>query len=123
MTRRAKPRFIAALFGALLFTATSCGSDGTAASQDSPSKDSVAASSTLAAVPTGAAVNINVASTSELETAFKSAGVTNPRRWAQEVDEYRPYPTDPEFAKLREELGKYNIDPAVLELIISTLEY
>ena len=29
----------------------------------------------------------------------------------------------PTFAKLRQELGKYNIDPAVLEKIISTLEF
>jgi hypothetical protein len=71
----------------------------------------------------GGKVNINEASISELEAAYKAAGVSNPRRWAQETDEYRPYPTDPGFAKLRQELGKYNIDPAVLELIISTLEF
>ena len=71
----------------------------------------------------GGKVNINEASTSDLEVAFKAAGVTNPRRWAQEVDEYRPYPTDPDFAKLRQELGKYNIAPNILELIISTLEF
>jgi hypothetical protein len=71
----------------------------------------------------GTVVNINEASTSDLETAFEAAGVTNARRWAREVDEYRPYPTDPDFAKLRQELGKYNIDPAILEMIISTLEY
>ena len=71
----------------------------------------------------GGKVNINEASTSDLEAAYKAAGVSNPRRWAQETDEYRPYPTDPDFAKLRQELGKYNIDPAVLEKIISTLEF
>ena len=71
----------------------------------------------------GGKVNINDASTGELETAFKAAGVSNARRWAQEVDEYRPYPTDPDFAKLRQELGKYNIDPAVLQKIIDTLEF
>lgn len=71
----------------------------------------------------GGKVNINDASTSELETAFTAAGVTNARRWAREVDEYRPYTNDPDFNQLRQELGKYNIDPAILELIISTLEY
>jgi hypothetical protein len=71
----------------------------------------------------GGKVNINDASTGELEKAFKAAGVSNARRWAQEVDEYRPYPTDPDFAKLRQELGKYNIDPAVLQKIIDTLEF
>jgi hypothetical protein len=71
----------------------------------------------------GGKVNINDASVSDLEAAFKAAGVTSARRWAQEVDEYRPYPADPDFAKLRQELGKYNIDPKVLELIISLLEF
>ena len=71
----------------------------------------------------GGKVNINSADISELEATFKAAGVSNPRRWAQEVDEYRPYPTDPDFAKLRQELGKYNIDPAVLQKIIDSLEF
>jgi hypothetical protein len=71
----------------------------------------------------GGKVKINDAGTSELEAAFKAVGVTNARRWAREVDEYRPYPTDPEYGKLRQELGKYNIAPDILELIISTLEY
>ena len=84
---------------------------------------SAAATTVPPAAPAGGKVNINGASTSDLEAAFKAVGVTNPRRWAQEVDEYRPYPTDPDFAKLRQELGKYNIAPTVLELIISTLEF
>jgi DNA uptake protein ComE-like DNA-binding protein len=71
----------------------------------------------------GGKVNINEATTSELEAAFKAAGVSNARRWAQEVDEYRPYPTDPDFAKLRQELGKYNIDPSMLQKILDTLEF
>lgn len=71
----------------------------------------------------GGKVNINDASISDLEDIFKANGVTSARRWAQEVDEYRPYPADPNFAKLRQELGKYNIDPKVLELIISLLEF
>jgi hypothetical protein len=48
--------------------------------------------------------------------------VSNPEKWAEEVDEYRPYPNDPKWAKLRQELGKYKIDPALLEKIISVLE-
>jgi hypothetical protein len=35
--------------------------------------------------------------------------------------EYRPYEADPTWARLRQELGKYNIDPAVLEQIIALL--
>ena len=71
----------------------------------------------------GGKVNINDASISDLEEIFKANKVPSARRWAQEVDEYRPYPADPDFAKLRQELGKYNIDPKVLELIISLLEF
>lgn len=75
------------------------------------------------ATAAGGKVDVNSASTSELEEAFEAAGVANARRWAREVDEYRPYPKDPDFAKLRQELGKYNIAPEVLEAIISTLEF
>ena len=152
MTGQASRRLAAGLVGSLLFAATSCGSDAAPASVATvPASTQAAVTTTLAAPTTvattdaplatdapktavatttispapeaGGMVNINEASTSELEAAFDAAGVTNARRWAREVDEYRPYPTDPDFAKLRQELGKYNIDPAVLELIIATLEY
>jgi hypothetical protein len=66
-------------------------------------------------------VSANSASVPELEAAFEAAGVTNAQRWAQEVDEYRPYPDDPKWAKLRHELGKYNIAPEVLDKILSLL--
>ena len=94
----------------------------TVAATVAPTADTTPATNPPAA-QAGGKVNINEASISELEVAYKAAGVTNPRRWAQETDEYRPYPTDEKFAKLRQELGKYNIDPAILELIISTLEF
>jgi hypothetical protein len=66
-------------------------------------------------------VNANTATEAELATAFAAAGVSNADRWAKEVAEYRPYPSDPSWAQLRQELGKYNIDPAVLEQIIAIL--
>jgi hypothetical protein len=48
--------------------------------------------------------------------------VSNAARWAREVDEYRPYPTDdPSLAKLRRELSKYNPAPGVVDQIISAL--
>jgi len=38
------------------------------------------------------------------------------------VDEYRPYTTDdPDFARLRRELAKYNPAPGVVDQIIATL--
>jgi hypothetical protein len=83
----------------------------------------LADATTIPPASAGGKVNINDASTGELEKAFKAAGVSNARRWAQEVDEYRPYPTDPDFGKLRQELGKYNIDPAMLQKILDSLEF
>ena len=67
-------------------------------------------------------VNANTASVPELQQALETAGVPNAARWAREVDEYRPYPTDdPTFAKLRQNLAKYNPAPDVVEKIISAL--
>jgi hypothetical protein len=48
--------------------------------------------------------------------------VSSPDRWAAEVDEYRPYPPDPNWGKLRAELGKYNISDDLMNKIISVLE-
>ena len=82
-----------------------------------------AADGTNPPASTGAKVNINDASVADMEATFDAIGVTNANRWAKEVEEYRPYPKDPQFAKLRQELGKYNIAPKILELIISVLEF
>jgi hypothetical protein len=58
----------------------------------------------------------------ELQKAFEAAGIPSAARWAREVEEYRPYPTDdPTFAKLRRELAKYNPAPGVVDQIIATL--
>lgn len=67
-------------------------------------------------------VNANTASVEELQAAFEAAGISNADRWAREVAEYRPYANDPTWAQLRQELGKYNIAPDVLEQIIAVLE-
>jgi len=67
-------------------------------------------------------VNANTATIAQLTEAFQAAGISNAARWAREVDEYRPYPTDdPSFAKLRSELAKYNPSPDVLQRILATL--
>jgi hypothetical protein len=69
-----------------------------------------------------ATVNANTASVAELQRAFEAAGISNAARWAREVEEYRPYPTDdPTFAKLRRELAKYNPGPGVVDQIVATL--
>ena len=67
-------------------------------------------------------VNANSASQAELEAAFTAAGIPNAAKWAKEVTEYRPYPVDPTWAQLRQELSKYNISQAVFAQIIAVLE-
>ena len=68
-------------------------------------------------------VSANDASEAELVAALTAAGVENPDKWAKQVEEYRPYPTDdPGFTKLRGELAKYNPRPGVVDKIVSALE-
>ena len=68
-------------------------------------------------------VSANTASESEIESALGAAGVSNPGRWAHEVEEYRPYPMDdPNLQKLRDNLAKYNPGQETLEKIISALK-
>ncbi|HEU5318915.1 MAG TPA: hypothetical protein VFX49_22575, partial [Chloroflexota bacterium] len=87
----------------------------------------VQAAPTAAAAAVGAAaaavkVSANRASRAELQRAFEAAGIPNAVRMAVEVEEYRPYPTnDPNMAKLRQELSKYNIPTNVVSQIIATL--
>ena len=67
-------------------------------------------------------VNANTASQEEIQGALEAAGVPNSARWTREVMEYRPYPTDdPSFAKLRQELAKYNPAPDVVDKIVGAL--
>jgi hypothetical protein len=108
-------------------------SSSPAAASSSPAASPIAAASPVAAAGSPAAaaqaspaasakVSANDASIAQLQQAFEAAGIPNAARWAREVDEYRPYPTnDPGFAKLRQELSKYNPSPDVLEKIIATL--
>ena len=83
---------------------------------------SLPATTTTSTARASAKVSANTASIAELTAAFTAAGISSPDRWAREVDEYRPYPTnDPSFAKLRQELAKYNPAPGVVDQIVATL--
>lgn len=85
-----------------------------------PSAAASAASSVAA--PAAKKVNANTATVAELQAAFEVAGISNAAKWAREVEEYRPYPTnDPTFAKLRGELAKYNPGPGVVDQIVAVL--
>jgi hypothetical protein len=78
-----------------------------------------------AAAPAGCKdkkASANIASVEELTAAFQSAGIPSADKWAVEVEEYRPYPEDPNWAKLTKELAKYNIAPSLLTAILSCLD-
>jgi hypothetical protein len=112
----------ALLFVTALFTLGACGSDSNS-SDNAATATTVesGSSSTNGATATGK-VDANKATVAELEAAFEAAGISNAAKWAVEVEEYRPYPTDdPSFAKLRSELAKYNPSPEVLTKILATL--
>ncbi len=84
----------------------------------------VAAATTTTAAPAPAVKKVaaNTATQAEIAAALDAAGVANASRWAVEVVEYRPYPTnDPTFAKLRQNLVKYNPGPGVVDAIVATL--
>lgn len=67
-------------------------------------------------------VSANDATEDEIAAALAAAGVPNPAKWADEVVEYRPYPKDdPDFARLRSKLAKYNPGEGVVDKIVSAL--
>ena len=108
---------LAALVAAGLLVLSGCGSNQDEGSSASPTV------TTTASAAAAATVSANDASVQELQAAFEAAGIANAGRWAREVAEYRPYPTDdPTFAKLRGELAKYNPAPGVVDQIVSVLE-
>jgi DNA uptake protein ComE-like DNA-binding protein len=112
----------------VMITLAACSGAGassvpTAASPvESPAMTESSPPSTAASAASTTNLNANTASVAELQAAFEAAGISNADKWAREVAEYRPYPDDPTWGQLRQELGKYNIDPAVLEQIIALLE-
>ena len=98
--------------------ATVAGSAPPTTTTASPTTAAPATTTTAAATRK---VSANNASIAELTAAFDAAGISNGARWAREVDEYRPYPNDPNLPKLRQELAKYNPGPGVVDAIVATL--
>ncbi|MFN8524578.1 MAG: hypothetical protein U0821_15885 [Chloroflexota bacterium] len=115
LTIRLRTMFLCAAAASML-VASACSSPPAATAKPA------AATGSAAAPSTAGKVNANTASRADLQKAFETAGISNAARWAREVEEYRPYPTDdPGFAKLRKELAKYNPGPGVVDQIVATL--
>lgn len=71
----------------------------------------------------GARVSANTATNDELIAALTAAGVTNAAKWANEIQEYRPYDSsDTALTKLQDNLTKYNPDDATLRAILGVLK-
>lgn len=107
--------------------ASQAGSTATTASGATakPSIPATTAATTAASATAGQTtgkVSANNATRAELTAALQAAGVPSAANWAREVEEYRPYPTnDPNMAKLRQELAKYNPAAGVVDQIVATL--
>ena len=113
-------------------------STGTAPSEVTPTPTAVPSRSSSATQPDIALVatantsedavskeslSANNARRSQLAATFVAAGISNPSKWAREVEDYRPYfVDDTDFTKLRGELAKYNPAPGVVDSIIELLE-
>lgn len=105
--------------GAYVWSSIAAGGSGTPFTVTAAPVASAPAATTAAAK---AKVDANTASVSELATALAANGVANANRWAREVEEYRPYPTDdPSFALLKQQLSKYNPSAETLAAIIASL--
>jgi ABC-type Fe3+-hydroxamate transport system substrate-binding protein len=112
-----------AVLAAITLTAAACAGSDSDTSDASTAKDSSDTSSaTTPEAVEAVTADANNASADELIAALEANGVTNAEKWAEEIEEYRPYPTDdPTFGRLRDELEKYNPDPITLEAIVASL--
>lgn len=110
---------------AVTVVVASCGSASSPSTSPPPAAPATVSSPSpapAASAGAGTTVSANTASQAEIAAALQAAGVTNADRWAKEVVEYRPYPLgDIRFTRLREELAKYNPDPAAVDAILSVL--
>ncbi|BDY30831.1 hypothetical protein [Mycolicibacterium mageritense] len=119
MSGKARHSYIAVLT-AILFAVVGCG--GSTSSGETSSAPPPAATPTAAPAPAGTKVSANNASQDEIAAALDAAGVKNAERWAHEVVEYRPYPTDDaNLTKLRDNLAKYNPGAETVDKIVSAL--
>lgn len=126
-------RFGIGVVAATTMLALACSSTPQSTSMPASTATSSAAAATATGTPSASStptstaaastkVSANNASRAQVQAALEAAGVSSAARWAGEVEEYRPYPTnDPTLAKLRQNLAKYNPGPGVVDAIVSAL--
>ncbi|MGZ5394887.1 MAG: hypothetical protein ACXWEI_05280 [Mycobacterium sp.] len=106
----------------IVFLTVACGGSTTRDSTSAPVTATPGSPSPGTGQPATAKVSANTASKEQIEAALRDAGVSNPARWAEEVLEYRPYPSDdPNLTKLRDNLAKYNPGQQTIDKIVSAL--
>ncbi len=116
------PIALAAL--AATVTLAACGSSSGSGSSSTAAATVTAATPATSAkgATTAKTVNANTATESDIAAVLTSNGVPSAARWAKEIVEYRPYPADDaNWTRLRDNLAKYNPDPAVLDKIVASL--
>lgn len=106
---------------ALALALPACGSGGDDTASPTSTTTSAATSGSGDTSSATTTLDANTATVEEMTAAFEAAGVDNAQRWAREVEEYRPYEASDNWAKLRDELSKYNIDDDTFDRIVSTL--
>ncbi len=92
-----------------------------ASSAAAPVSSAATAAASSAAAATTPKVNANTASKADISAALTKAGVKNADKWANEIEEYRPYTATTLTTKLKGELGKYGVDQETLAKIMSVL--
>ena len=113
---------LAACGGAATPPAATAPASSAAAAESTDSDDDTATDANDDTAAAGSKVSANTASEEEIAEALDSAGVSNADRWAEEVVEYRPYPTDDaNLTKLRDNLVKYNPGQETTDKIVSAL--
>jgi DNA uptake protein ComE-like DNA-binding protein len=116
VTERLASTCVAAL---LVLGLAACGGSTTTPTVSAPTATGAQASNSNA---TGSKVSANTASEEEIAAALASGGVSNSEKWAKEVVEYRPYPTDDaNLTALRDKLAKYNPGQETTDKIVSAL--
>lgn len=129
MSSPARTRILRAALGGLLvlsFAACAGGaSDGDADADASFPAAASPAGGALGTVPPGGAVmgvSANTATVEEIADALAAAGVDNAEKWANEVEEYRPYADADELkSKLNRELAKYDPGQETIDRIVGAL--